>query len=253
MAKIRGVKPEFWTDERVVEVSRDARLLFIGMWNFACDNGHLDDKPKQLKMKIFPGDSDTNIEAWLDELVTAGRIIRDGTTITIPKFAEHQKPHKRWWTTCDLPLCVVPDGAAQHGNNRGATVVKPGKTVAQPYEVDCEVDCDGEVDGEKAAAPQPGKPSAPKATRIPDVFPVTDSMRSWAAKNGFDYLDLVTITDEFVDFWRGATKNATKADWVATWRNRVREVAKREGPKVTATAATNSFWTRRPFEAAANE
>lgn len=148
MAKIRGVKPEFWTDERVVEVSRDARLLFIGMWNFACDNGHLDDKPKQLKMKIFPGDDDTNLDAWLDELVAAGRIVRDGTTITIPKFAEHQKPHKRWWTTCDLPLCTVPEDAPPQGRTSGTTVAHGGATA----EVDCEVDCEGDGDTPSAAA-----------------------------------------------------------------------------------------------------
>jgi len=34
MARIRTIKPEFWTAEQVMELSRDARLLFIGMWNF---------------------------------------------------------------------------------------------------------------------------------------------------------------------------------------------------------------------------
>ena len=33
MPKIRAIHPEFWTDEKVVEGSPLARLLFIGMWN----------------------------------------------------------------------------------------------------------------------------------------------------------------------------------------------------------------------------
>ena len=30
MARIRTIKPDFWTDEKVVELSAFARLLFIG-------------------------------------------------------------------------------------------------------------------------------------------------------------------------------------------------------------------------------
>ena len=38
MARIRTIKPEFWTSEQVVDCSPTARLLFIGLWNF-CDDG----------------------------------------------------------------------------------------------------------------------------------------------------------------------------------------------------------------------
>ena len=39
MARIRTVKPDIWTDEKFVELSPLARLLFIGLWNFADDEG----------------------------------------------------------------------------------------------------------------------------------------------------------------------------------------------------------------------
>jgi hypothetical protein len=38
MARHRVVKPEFFTNEQVVECSTNARLLFVGMWCF-CDDG----------------------------------------------------------------------------------------------------------------------------------------------------------------------------------------------------------------------
>jgi hypothetical protein len=41
MARIRTIKPEFWTDEKIVECSFEARLMFIGMFNFADDKGNL--------------------------------------------------------------------------------------------------------------------------------------------------------------------------------------------------------------------
>ena len=56
MARIRTIKPEYWTSVQVVECSMPARLLFIGLWNFADDAGRIRDVPRQIKMKIFPGD-----------------------------------------------------------------------------------------------------------------------------------------------------------------------------------------------------
>lgn len=56
MPRIRTIKPEFWTDEDVVELDYHERLLFIGLWNFADDDGFIEYKPKQIKMRIFPGD-----------------------------------------------------------------------------------------------------------------------------------------------------------------------------------------------------
>lgn len=53
MARIRTVKPEFWTDEKVVECSISARLLFIGLFNFADDKGCLERSPKRIKMQVF--------------------------------------------------------------------------------------------------------------------------------------------------------------------------------------------------------
>lgn len=57
MARIRTIKPEFWTDEKVLGIGPMARLLFIGMWNFADDYGRMEYSPISLKAKIFPGDS----------------------------------------------------------------------------------------------------------------------------------------------------------------------------------------------------
>src|SRR5690242_5372256 len=73
MARIRTIKPEFWSSEQNMECSRDARLLFIGLWNFVDDAGRCADSAKTLKAQVFPGDDDidsTTIRRWLDELST---------------------------------------------------------------------------------------------------------------------------------------------------------------------------------------
>ena len=72
MARIRSIKPEFWTSEQLVECSTSARLLFIGLWNFSDDAGIHQDSAKRIKMEIFPADdiSIVEIESMIQELVT---------------------------------------------------------------------------------------------------------------------------------------------------------------------------------------
>ena len=71
MSRIRTIKPEFWVSEQVVACSLPARLLFIGIWNFADDNGVIPASAKQLKMQIFPGDdfTATQVQAMVNELL----------------------------------------------------------------------------------------------------------------------------------------------------------------------------------------
>lgn len=161
MAKIRGVKPDYWTDERIVDLSIPARLLFIGLWNHACDNGHLQDKSKQIKMRILPAD-DVNCAELLRELETQRLIKRAGGWITIPNLSHHQKPHKRWWATCDKPGCVLPDGASHAPSNRGTTVAPPkGNRCAT-------ADSDGEGEGELKVSKNPSPKGSDSQT--PDRF-----------------------------------------------------------------------------------
>lgn len=77
MARIRSTKPEFWTSEQVVECSRDARLLFLGMWNFCDDGGVMKNSPKRIKMEVFPADDldSSSIRRLLDELSTNDLIL----------------------------------------------------------------------------------------------------------------------------------------------------------------------------------
>ncbi|PSJ16900.1 hypothetical protein [Nitrosomonas supralitoralis] len=77
MARIRTVKPEFWTSEQVVECSPIARLMFIGMWNFCDDGGNHPASFKTLKMEVFPGDeiSLSQIEEYAKELLKNDLIV----------------------------------------------------------------------------------------------------------------------------------------------------------------------------------
>jgi len=94
MARIRTVKPEFWTDEKVVECSIEARLLFIGMFNFSDDNGNLVNSPKRIKMQVFPADV-IECDPLLKELITHGLLteysVNGVSYLNIKGFNKHQK------------------------------------------------------------------------------------------------------------------------------------------------------------------
>lgn len=75
MARIRTIKPDFWSNEKVMSCSRNSRLLFIGLWNYADDAGRMVDSAKTVKAQIFPGDDDVcsaMVRGMLDELSTIG-------------------------------------------------------------------------------------------------------------------------------------------------------------------------------------
>lgn len=56
MARKRMIDPEFWSDEEIGSWSFQARLFYIGLWNFADDEGRFKAAPKLLKAQIFPYD-----------------------------------------------------------------------------------------------------------------------------------------------------------------------------------------------------
>jgi translation initiation factor IF-1 len=213
------VKPDYWTDEDIVELSMPARLLFIGMWNYACDNGHLQDKPRQIKMRILPGD-DVSIADLLAELCTQGRIERADGWITVPNLTEHQKPDRRYFTTCDKPDCIEPEETtSQRKSRRAHAVHTPGAQGATPVRTAGALgDGDGEVkgsdgDGDRTPA---GKPS--RATSLPSDFTPNDTNRRVAAEQR---VNLDRLLPQFIDYHQA--KGSTYKDWhsaLNTWIRR---------------------------------
>jgi len=96
MARARNIKPGFFTNDELVELPFATRLLFIGLWTIADREGRVVDRPKKIKMEIFPAD-DVDCEQALGQLADSGFIARyqaDGIkVIEIANFAKHQAPH----------------------------------------------------------------------------------------------------------------------------------------------------------------
>lgn len=73
------IKPDFWDDEKLAtQTSRDARLVFIGLWNHSDDYGVVKGNVTWLKNHIFPYEDSLSIQAfskWLSELEKGAWII----------------------------------------------------------------------------------------------------------------------------------------------------------------------------------
>lgn len=57
MARIRSIHPALFTDEAFASLSMAARVLLLGLWTEADDQGVFDWKPITLKMRIMPVDA----------------------------------------------------------------------------------------------------------------------------------------------------------------------------------------------------
>ena len=95
MARIRTVKPEFFTSEDIVALSPMARLLYIATWCEADKEGRLPWKPMTFKLRYFPGDN-CDIQAMCKELVDSGLVKLYGEGLAcVPQFGKHQHINPR--------------------------------------------------------------------------------------------------------------------------------------------------------------
>jgi hypothetical protein len=117
MARIRTIKPEFWTDEKIVSLSPLARLLFIGIWNFVDECGRAVYSPIRLKMQILPAES-VEIGGILRELVDAKLIvvysIEDKDYFQVANFTKHQKIDPRYPSKIPPPPKTPPTSTDFH-------------------------------------------------------------------------------------------------------------------------------------------
>lgn len=78
MARIRTVKPTFWGSRSTAALSRDARLLTIGLISFADDDGRFLGSTAAINGFVFPNDDlpSSRVRKWLQEVI-ATRLIHE--------------------------------------------------------------------------------------------------------------------------------------------------------------------------------
>lgn len=129
MPRNRMIKPQFWDDSKIAKISRDARLLYIGMWNFCDDLGVIRADMVWLKSKIFPFDQIQiqQFEKICQEILRNGFIslfsYRGEEFYYLPKFSLHQKINKPNFEDVNVPKELLFKGLSkiteQSRNNHG--------------------------------------------------------------------------------------------------------------------------------------
>lgn len=145
MARGRFIKPEFWMDEDLARLSKEARLLFIGLWQLADRAGRFEDRPKRIKAEIFPYD-DVDADALLTELATQkvhgnGAFIQRYEVsgkryIQIANFTKHQKCHP------NEPVSKIPGPSIADANqcqtSANQSQMSPGNVICKTPESESE-------------------------------------------------------------------------------------------------------------------
>lgn len=131
MARSRNIKPGFFTNDELVELPFEVRLLFIGLWTIADRDGRLSDRPKKIRMEIFPADN-VDCDAALDALSKSGFITRYTVNgerfIQVQNWHKHQSPHlKEAQSTIPAPekhqTSSMPEPDKHHSNTEEAALI----------------------------------------------------------------------------------------------------------------------------------
>lgn len=97
--RIRTIKPAFWTSDDIIDLPDDfTRLLFIGLWNYADDEGRGRDRAALIVAALFPLREDitaAHVEVGMTNLACAGLITRyiveDRWYFVVAKWGQHQR------------------------------------------------------------------------------------------------------------------------------------------------------------------
>lgn len=206
MARSRNIKPGFFTNEDLVELDFATRLLFAGLWTVADKEGRLEDRPKKIKIDIFPADS-VDVDTMLQSLHDRGFIVRytlsTGKFIQIETWAKHQNPHhtekasvipdKNGELTVKAPLKPVDSPKLDGGNPADSLLLIPDSLVIDSLP--------------KSVG------SAKRRTQLPpDFYPNETGLNAAEAKR----LTAAVEITRFRDFHD--SKGSVMLDWQAAWR-----------------------------------
>ncbi len=220
MARIRTIKPEFWTDEDMAEVSEAACLLAIGLLNYADDEGYFNANPKLIKAAVFPiREPSVTIPVMLRELSNHGYLSMFSTSDNrhfgvINNFARHQVVNKPKPSKIKA-MELVP---YQYGSDTGAVPV--GKDQGS-----------GKGKDKPHSNAREENPPPPAEQEPPPPFPLNgnnfgkftmrngwqpgDDFQRMAATWGMKITDPVTPEElqEFIGYWEPEGKAFHQAQW----------------------------------------
>lgn len=227
MAKTRSLDESFWDDPDVALLSRDERLLLVGMITLVADDeGRLIAEPGYLRKRIFGYDEGltrAEVEAWRNTIVANCRNVKmyqaeDQVYIWLANFDTYQKI--RYVIPSKLPA-HTEESEIVLSNKEDCDNLPQSPATSRLSRVKVELSRVGVSSAEKSAtaptSPPKKKRDPTRMTSYPDDFAITPDMQEWAQKN-VPGLNIGTATKEWANSMQSNRSKYRYTDWVAAWR-----------------------------------
>ncbi|WP_202495599.1 hypothetical protein [Streptomyces sp. SID4982] len=97
MARIRTIKPEFFTSLTIADLPLTARLTFIGLWTHADDAGRCIDDPRLIKAALWPlddrtaSDIETDLKLLSESSLITRYVLNQKRYLAVTGWDEHQR------------------------------------------------------------------------------------------------------------------------------------------------------------------
>ncbi|MGQ3662093.1 DnaT-like ssDNA-binding domain-containing protein [Citrobacter braakii] len=219
MARIRAIKPEFWTNEDLSAVSESACLLAIGLMNYADDEGYFNANPLLIKAAIFPiRETSGTVPVLLRELSNCGYIEQFSGSDKklygrIVNFTKHQVINKA------KPSKIKELGLIPYNYGTENVLIPPGKEGKGKDQGKEERESNAhESSVDNFAGEPPNPPPEPEEKKFrmhPDWQPMTGFVER--AEGWGHPLGGVPPTDaeirQFRDYWQPETAHKHHLQW----------------------------------------
>lgn len=174
MARIRTIKPEFFTSLTVADLPLTARLTFIGLWTHVDDEGRCVDDARLIKAAVWPLDDrtafdvETDLKALTESSLITRYVVNEKRYMAVTNWREHQRINRP--TPSNLPgpdqhesptpgpgSGINEDSVSAHGGlNEDSPLERKGKEQGEEQ---------GREQGERGARASKQHSTAPRPAR----------------------------------------------------------------------------------------
>lgn len=220
MARIRSIKPEFFTSKTLSTLPWRARLTFIGLWTYCDDGGRCQDDPTLIRAALFIRDddvTDADVEFDLHELEVAGLIERyvgmfrnkERPLLQICGWSEHQRISNPTPSRIPPPISEgSTESLASPTEDLGSPTESPGTGALELGEL-------GEQGNEGSRGEGDNPPAKRRRSRIRAGWLPSDELAD-AMDEKHPGINARSLVEKFRDFH--AAKGSLMIDWDAAFR-----------------------------------
>lgn len=229
--RIRTIKPEAWSDEKIGALSREARLLFWVLVSFSDDEGRFRAIPAGIIGFGFPYDEDVTpriLRRWMTEIADRGLIVLYTHEAreygAFRHFRRHQRVNRATPSTLPSPPdhCVLTENSLNpHGRLSEGSVMMHNSPAVKRSDPDPDPSLE---DHARAPEPHPEhlrlsrllasliRDRDPKAKVAPDSAAWLDAIRRLIERDGRDPAEVERVIRwcQADAFWQGNILSAGK-------------------------------------------